>query len=174
MAYYNGFPATYPGAYSQGYPGPQMPVYGQQMPNPGFQNASYPNASTQPVQQPQQQPAPMMTPPTIRAEIIQIDDEGWENYVDRFPLGAGASQMFMTRSEGNIIIKSMGQTGPLPLVIFDKRPPQPPAPAFDPEQYVRKDEISELVIAALAAQQAEPTARTATVAARRAAKKEDE
>lgn len=177
MAYYNGFPATYPGAYSQGYPAPQMPVYGQQGPNNGYQSGTFQNGNTQPMQQPQQQPTPMMTPPTIRAEIIQIDDEGWENYVDRFPLGPGASQMFMTRSEGNIIIKSMGQTGPLPLVIFDKRPPEPPAPVFDPGEFVRKDEFNErlnAILDALEANQKEEPAQTAQIAPRRAAKKEVE
>ena len=177
MAYYNGFPATYPGAYQTAYPAPQMPVYGQQMPNPGFQNASYPNASAQPVQQPQQQPAQMMTPPTIRAEIIQIDDDGWEDYVDHFPVAGGASQMFMTRSEGKIIIKSTGQTGPLPLIIYDKRPPAPPAPVFDPGEFVRKDEFNErlnAILDALEANQKEEPAQTAQNAPRRAAKKEVE
>lgn len=174
MAYYNGFPATYPGAYQTPYPAPQMPVYGQQMANPGFQNASYPNASAQPVQQPQQQPAQMMTPPTIRAEIIQLADETWENTVDRFPLGPGASQMFITKSEDKVIIKTMGQDGPLPLIIYDKRPPEPPAPKFDPAQFVRKDELDMLVSAALAAQQHEKDAGSAQIAPKRAAKKEVE
>lgn len=165
MAWNNGFPATYQQTYPQGYPMTQNAAYAQQMAQTAFQQ---PN-----MQQPQQQPTPMMTPPTIRAEIIQIDDEGWENYVDRFPLGPGASQMFMTRSEGNIIIKSMGQTGPLPLVVFDKRPPEPPAPAFDPAQYVRKDEINELVSAAIVAQQAAQATVTATVAPKRTVKKEE-
>lgn len=174
MAYYNGFPATYPGAYSQGYPAPQMPVYGQQMPNPGFQSGTFQNGNTQPVQQPQQQPAQMMTPPTIRAEIIQIEDEA---AVDRFPLAAGASQMFMTRAEDEIIIKTMGQDGPMPLVIYDKRPPAPPAPVFDPGEYVRKDEFNErlnAILDALEANQKEQPAQTAQIAPRRAAKKEVE
>lgn len=174
MAYYNGFPATYPGAYQTAYPAPQMPVYGQQMPNPGFQNASYPNASAQPVQQPQQQPAQMMTPPTIRAEIIQIEDEA---AVDRFPLGAGQSQMFMTRSEDKIIIKTMGQDGALPLVIYDKRPPAPPAPVFNPKEYVRKDEFDErlnAILDVLEANQKEQPAQTAQKAPQRKVKQEVE
>ena len=85
----------------------------------------------------------MMTPPTIRAEIIQIEDEA---AVDRFPLAAGASQMFMTRAEDKIIIKTMGQDGSLPLVIYDKRPPAPPAPKFDPAEYVRRDEADKLIM----------------------------
>jgi len=70
--------------------------------------------------------------------------------------------MFMTRSEGKIIIKSTGQTGPLPLIIYDKRPPEPPAPKFDPAEYMRKDDaqrmiteqVETLVSAALTAQKA--------------------
>lgn len=174
MAYYNGFPATYPGAYQTAYPAPQMPVYGQQMANPGFQNASYPNANAQPVQQPQQQAPQMMTPPTIRAEIIQIEDEA---AVDRFPLAAGSSQMFMTRDEDKIIIKTMGQDGSLPLVIYDKRPPAPPAPVFDPGEYVRKDEFNErlnAILDAMEANQKEQPIQAAQNAPRRAAKKEVE
>lgn len=145
MAWNNGYPVTYAQAYQ--YPGAaQMPMYGQQMAQPGFQQPL-------PVTQMSQanQPSPVMTPPTIRAEIIQIEDEA---AVDRFPVAGGASQMFMTRAEDKIIIKTMGQDGPLPLVVYEKRPPAPPAPKFDPSEYVRRDEVETLVSAALAAQQA--------------------
>ena len=174
MAYYNGFPATYPGAYQTAYPAPQIPVYGQQMPNPGFQSGTFQNGNTQPMQQAQQQPTPMMTPPTIRAEIIQIEDEA---AVDRFPLAAGASQMFITRAEDEIIIKTMGQDGALPLVIYDKRPPAPPAPVFDPGEFVRKDEFNErlnAILDTLEENQKEQPAQAAQNAPRRAAKKEVE
>lgn len=155
MAWNNGFPATYNQMYPQYTGGAQMPVFGQQMPNNGYMGGAFQNGSTQPVPGTQMsqanQTAPMMTPPTIRAEIIQIEDEA---AVDRFPLAAGASQMFMTKAEDKIIIKTMGQDGALPLVIYDKRPPAPPAPKFDPSEYVRRDEVETLVSAALAAQQA--------------------
>jgi len=130
MAFYGGFPASYQPGYTPGYPGAQMPVYGPQ-------NA-YQGQNIQAQPQPQQ-----MTPPTIRAEIIQIEDEV---AVDRFPLAAGASQMFMTRAEDKIIIKTMGQDGALPLVIYDKRPPAPPAPKFDPAEYMRRDEADKLIM----------------------------
>lgn len=174
MAYYNGFPATYPGAYQTPYPAPQMPVYGQQMANPGFQSGSFQNGNTQPMQQVPQQQAPMMTPPTIRAEIIQIEDEA---AVDRFPVAAGASQMFMTRAEDKIIIKTMGQDGSLPLVIYDKRPPAPPAPVFDPGEYVRKDEFNErlnAILDVLEENQKEQTAQAAQKAPQRKVKQEVE
>lgn len=127
----NGYPATYPQVYPQ-----FQPVYQPQYQSPQM-------GQMQPTQMSgANQQAQMMTPPTIRAEIIQIDDEA---AVDRFPLAAGASQMFITKAEDKIIIKSMGQSGPLPLDVFEKRPPAPPAPKFDPSEYVRKDEMEKLI-----------------------------
>jgi hypothetical protein len=93
-----------------------------------------------------------MTPPTIRADIIQVEDE---DTADRFPLAAGTRQIFMTRPEDKIIIKTMSQTGALPLEVYVKRPQTPPAPRFDPSEYVRRDEIPELVRAALTADRKE-------------------
>lgn len=160
MAWNNGFPATYGQTFPQGYPMTQPNPYAQQMAQTGFQQ---PTA--------QQQPAQMMTPPTIRAEIVQVEDE---KAASNFPVGAGASQMMIARDESAIFIKSAMANGQTTLDVFEKRPPAPPAPAFDPEQYVRKDELEMLVSAALAAQQSEQATRTAPVAARRASKKEDE
>lgn len=160
MAWNNGFPATYGQTFPQGYPMNQPNPYAQQMAQTGFQQ---PTA--------QQQPAQMMTPPTIRAEIVQVEDE---KAASNFPVGAGASQMMIARDESAIFIKSAMANGQTTLDVFEKRPPAPPAPTFDPEQYVRKDELEMLVSAALATQQSEQAARTAPVAARRASKKEDE
>lgn len=123
MAWNNGFPMTY------GYPQNNPQIYGQQ----NFQP-----------QQPQ-----MITPPTIRAEIIQIEDEA---AAERYPLAAGVSQMFITRAEDKIIVKTMGQSGALPLKVYEERPPAPPAPVFDPGEYVRKDELEKLVSEAVVAQ----------------------
>lgn len=121
--YNNGFPATY----QPQMPFPQYPMY----------------------QQPtQQQPMPQMTPPTIRAEIVQVDDEAAAR---AYPVGAGASQMMIAKDESAIFIKSATQNGQT-LDVFLKRPPEPPAPVFDPSEYVRRDELEKLVRAALAAQ----------------------
>ena len=160
MAWNNGFPATYQQTFPQGYPMTQPNPYAQQMAQTGFQQPSA-----------QQQPAQMMTPPTIRAEIVQVEDE---KAASNFPVGAGASQMMIARDESAIYIKTAMANGQTTLDVFEKRPPAPPAPTFDPEQYVRKDELEILVSAAMAAQQSEQATRTAPVAARRASKKEDE
>lgn len=165
MAWNNGYPVTYGQMYPQGYPMAQQAAYGQQ-PMVGTQMSLPAQQQMSPTQMSgtNQAAQPMMTPPTIRAEIIQLADDTWENTVDRFPLGQGASQMFITKSEDKVIIKTMGQDGPLPLIIYDKRPPEPPAPKFDPDQFVRKDELEKLIKETL----------TANVPPRRAAKKEEE
>ena len=149
MAWNNGFPMNYPQMY---------PQYTQQMPQ--YQQ---PVAGTQ-MSQPNQQ---MLTPPTIRAEIVQVEDE---KAASNFPVGVGASQMMIARDDSAIFIKTALQNGQTTLDVFEKRPPAPPAPVFDPGAYVRKDELEMLVSAALAAQQATTTAQ---VAPRRTVKKED-
>lgn len=113
----NGFPATYPQMY------PQYQQFPQQY---------------QPQQVAQQQD---MTP-TIHAEIKQVDSI---EAIDRVPLGAGTSQMFMTKDEQAIVIRSTFANGQHSDVVYDKRPPAPPAPVFDPSEYVRKDEMEKLI-----------------------------
>lgn len=171
MAWNNGFPATYQQTFPQGYPMTQNAAYAQQVAQAAFQQPNMTQQMPGTQMSPANQPAPMMTPPTIRAEIVQVEDE---KAASNFPVGAGASQMMIARDESAIFIKSAMANGQTTLDVFEKRPPAPPAPAFDPEQYVRKDELEMLVSAALASQQSEQAARTAPVAARRASKKEDE
>ena len=141
----NGFPATY---------GYQQPVF---TPQPQMNNA-FQNGNNQQFNQQQTVPQ-MMSPPTIRAEIIQVDSE---DAASSFPVGAGASQMMIAKDDSAIFIKSAMANGQTMLDVFVKRPPAPPAPKFDPEQYVRRDEVETLVSAALAAQ----------MGARRVSKKE--
>lgn len=141
----NGFPATYGQMYQQPVFAPQPQQYQQPI-----QQAQMPNANQQ---------AQMMTPPTIRAEIIQVDGE---EAAASFPVGAGASQMMIAKDDSAIFIKSAMANGQTMLDVFVKRPPAPPAPKFDPDEYVRRDEVETLVSAALAAQ----------IGARRNSKKE--
>jgi hypothetical protein len=136
---YTGFPATY-----------QSPLYGA----PAYAQAAYGGQGgiiSPPQAQAQQAanygPQTAMTPPTIHAEIIQVESE---EAVDTHPQAAGTSQMYMTRAEDKIVIKTQYANG-FDKIIYDKRPPAPPAPAFVPEDYVRKDEITKLVAAAVAA-----------------------
>lgn len=117
----------------------------------GYQPIMYNNPNPyqqQPIPQynQQQQQAPqMLTPPTIHAEIVQVDNE---TAAANYPVGAGASQMMISRDESAIFIKTATQGG-FELTVFEKRPPAPPAPAFDPSLYVRRDELADLMDRAL-------------------------
>lgn len=122
-----------------------------------FQDPAYMRAysqQNQPAQQTQQQG---LTPPTIRAEIVQVDNM---DAIDRFPMAAGTSQMFMTKDEQNIVVRSMYANGQHNDDIYDKRPPAPPAPTLNPADYVRKDELEALIADALQAQTAPRKAAT--------------
>lgn len=110
----------------------------------------------------QQQPvAASMTPPTIRAEIVQVDNE---QSAAQYPVGAGMSQMMMAKDDSAIFVKTVMANGQYTLDVFDKRPPaQQPAP-FNPAEYVRLDALPDLikaqVQAAVAAMQPAKTTKT--------------
>ena len=108
MAYNSYFPATY------------QPYYPQ-----------YP-------QQPQmQQPQQMMTPPTIRAEIVQV---GSRDEAFNFPVGAGQTQMMIMKDDSAIYIKSAFASGQANLDEYIKKPPEPKTPAVD---YITRAEFEQ-------------------------------
>jgi len=111
-----------------------------------FYNNGFP-ATYQPMYQPQQ----IMTPPTIRAEIIQVDNE---EAAANYPVGAGASQMMIAKDDSAIYVKTANANG-YTLDVFTKRPPAPPAPKFIPEEYVRKDELEKLLASMVTAKKEE-------------------
>lgn len=103
-----------------GYQPAQMPGW-----NPGYQQAQQ-----------------MMTPPTIRAEIIQVDGE---EQAANYPVGAGASQMMIARDDSAIFVKTAGPNGAT-LDVFVKRPPAAPAPA---PEYMTRADVEAMIAAAL-------------------------
>lgn len=123
-----------------------------------YQDPAYVRAYGQQNQQHGQQQGQSLTPPTIRAEIVQVDTL---DAIDRFPMAAGTSQMFMTKDEQNIVVRSMYANGQHNDDIYDKRPPAPPAPTLNPAEYVRRDELAALIAEALQAQQTPQTTRRA-------------
>lgn len=94
------------------------------------------------MQQPVQQPTGRMV------EIVPTDSE---DAATNFPVAVGATQMLMARDDSFIAVKTNGVNGQSNLIFYDKRPPAPPAPAFDPAAYIRRDEIEDVVAAVLAA-----------------------
>jgi len=97
--YNNGFPINYPQYYPQQFQYPQ-------------QNAQQQNVGT----------AQMMTPPTIHAEIVQIN--GRDDAVN-FPVGTGQSQMMMTKDDSAIYIKSAYANGQSTLIKYAKEEAKP-------------------------------------------------
>lgn len=132
------------------------PDYPGQQP---FQDPAYMRAIGQPVQgqhpgnlSPTQmsganQPAQDLTP-TIRTDIKQVDSI---EAISKNPPGPGTTGAYMTKDEKMIIFRSMYANGEYSDKIYDERPPAPPAPKFDPSEYVRRDEIQMLVKDALTA-----------------------
>lgn len=134
MAYNNGFPMNY-----QYY----MPQF-QPVQNPYMQTAQ----PTQQMQQPQ-----AMTPPTIHADIIQVESEA---EAERYPMAANQPpQMFMTRDESTIIIKTMLANNQHEMKVYPLRPPAPPAPPVDLAAYVTREELNERLAAILRPTQAQ-------------------
>lgn len=135
--------------FNNGYPASYQPF--------GYNYQQY----QQPIQnQPQQQQ--MMTPPTIRAEIVQVDGE---EAAGNFPVGAGSSQMMIARDDSAIFVKTAAANGQgYTLDVFVKRPPAPVKPPVDMGAYVTRDELPELLAAFLRGN-TPPTAQTTKEAA---------
>lgn len=128
------------------------PDYPGQQP---FQDPAYMRAVGQPIpghqpgtQMPSaNQPAPDMTP-TIRTDIKQVESI---EAISKCPPAPGTTGAYMTKDEKIIVFRSMYANGEYSDRIYDERPPAPPAPKFDPAEYVKRDEIGQIVKDALAA-----------------------
>lgn len=115
--------------------------------NNGFP-ATYPQmySGFNPYQVPQQ---PVQQVQTKMVEVIPTDNL---DAAASFPVPVGSTVMLFARDDSFIAIKSSGVNGQSSFDVYDKRPPAPPAPTFDPSAYVRRDEINDLVSAAMAIQ----------------------
>lgn len=113
-----------------------------------------PSASTAQGPAPMQQPTPqMMTPPTIHAEIIQVDGEQAAN---AYPVAVGASQMMISRDETEIYIKTAFANSQPTLDVYVKRPPAPPEPQINTADFVTWKGLEERLAAITAVQQPTP------------------
>ena len=138
MPQFNPFPVGYQpynGGYQYQYQPQQIPVNGWNMP---------------PGQMPQQNPTTQqdMTP------VIHMDIKQVENIeaINKNPPATGTTGAYMTKDEKTIVFRSIYANGEYTDKIYDERPPAPPAPVFDPKEYLRKDEFDERVRAIVTAQ----------------------
>lgn len=130
--------------------------------NNGFP-VTYPQmyAGYNPFQAPQPAPQPAPQQQSRMVEVIPVANE---SAVVDFPVPVGVTQEFMAQDDSFVAFKSNGVNGQSGIVYYDRRPPAPPAPTFDPAAFVRRDEIDGMIAAAMAAQ----------TASKRTAKKENE
>ena len=106
--------------------------------------ASYQQFNPYPVyQQPQQQTA------QAASRIVEVFPVDAESDAEKFPVGMGATGMMFARDDSFIAVKSVGVNGQVSCIFYDKRPPAPPVPAFNPADYVRRDEAEAMIAAAL-------------------------
>lgn len=117
-------------------PYPYYPMQSQ-MQQPQYNGYTAPQGQTYTTPQQQQ-----MTPPTIHAEIIQID--GGKEAALGYPVAAGCSQMMMTKDEKYIFIKSAFANAPAQLDIYEKKPTITEN-TCDLSGYVKLDELEKYV-----------------------------
>ena len=132
---YNGRTGNYTGAYPAGY---------------GYQTPYWPQ-----VQQ------PMMVQQEPNTRTVEVESAENIRAAQETPVGAGQTKMFIGKDDSFILVKAVSMTGQVAMDIYDKRPPEPPAPVLNPEEFVRKDELSTL-IAEIVGQQKRTTAKKET------------
>ena len=97
----------------------------------------------QPMYQPQIPQMPQITQPqqaqqTKYVEVVPVDNIA---EAETCPMAAGSSFLFFARDDSFIAVKSVGVNGQQSFSVFDKRPPAPAAPPFDPSAYVTMEEL---------------------------------
>lgn len=132
--------------------------FGQFMPDyPGqqyYQDPAYMRYMTQHQQQPMQaQQANQQS-----SRMVEVVPAETEKAAEEFPVAAGATQMIIGRDDSFIAVKAVSVTGQVTFDIYDKRPPAPPVQPLNPEDYVRRDEIGQMIAAAI--QSAQKTRRS--------------
>lgn len=113
----------------------QDPMYMRMMQQRDRQNAGQQQAAPAQGQQ-------TISPPTRHADIIQADSL---EAIERIPQAFGSTAMYMTKDEQFIVIRDIMPNGEHTDIIYDRRPPEPPAPKIDPSLFVRRDELSALI-----------------------------
>lgn len=91
----------------------------------------------QPYQAPQ---FPVYQPQGRMAEIIPMDSvEAGE----AFSTPIGTTTVMIGKDDSFMAIKVNGVNGQSSYTVFDRRPPAPPAPVFDPTLYVTREELEQ-------------------------------
>ena len=89
------------------------------------------------------------------SRLVEVFPVEGEADAEKFPVGVGATGMMFAKDDSFIAVKSVGVNGQVSCIFYDKRPPAPPVPAFNPADYVRRDEVEAMIAAALKKEAAE-------------------
>lgn len=82
-----------------------------------------------------------MTPPTIHAEIVQVEGE---NEAKNYPVAAGCTQMFMSKDDMHIYIKTAYANAPAQLIVYNKSEPII-EPQIDLNSFITRDEFEKRI-----------------------------
>lgn len=83
----------------------------------GYNPSYFPQSYINPYQQQAQTQTTQMTPPTIHAEIIQVDSE---KDAKEYPVAAGSTQMMMSKDDEHIYIKTAYANAPAQFIAYNK------------------------------------------------------
>lgn len=75
-------------------------------------------------------------------EVIPVDAE---EEVDRAQVVVGGTAVFAARDNRFLAVKSVDLTGEPTVDYYDRRPPAPKPKPFDPNEYIRKDELMDII-----------------------------
>ena len=83
------------------------------------------------------------------SRMVEVVPASSERAAQEFPVPAGSTQMIIASDDSFIAVKAVSMTGQVTFDVYDKRPPAPPAPQLNPDDYVRRDEVAALIAEAL-------------------------
>ena len=92
---------------------------------------------------PYQQPMYQVPQPRM-VEAVPVDTV---EEAARIQVQIGGTVLAVARDDSFIAVKAVGVNGADSFNVFDKRPPAPPAPVFDPTAYVTKEELEKRLAA---------------------------
>ena len=94
---------------------------------------------------PMQYPYQPVQQPATQGRTVEVIPVDTEDQINSWQVTAGTTVQFMARNDAFVAFKSVGLNGEATVDFYDRRPPAPPPPVFDPGAYVRKDELAALL-----------------------------
>lgn len=88
-----------------------------------------------------QQPMPQMAQQVSNSRTVEVVPVANEEAVESFPVAVGTTQEFVAQDDSFVAFKTNGVNGNSGITYYDRRPPTPPTPKFDPSAYVTREEL---------------------------------